>query len=55
LIKTGVEKLGGIGVGHPFFDPSAFAAPTGVRFGTAGRNILRGPGTVGTDVALFRS
>ena len=55
LVKSSVEKLGGIGVGHPLFDPSAFAAPTGVRFGTAGRNILRGPGAVNTDMALFRS
>jgi carboxypeptidase family protein/TonB-dependent receptor-like protein len=55
LVKSTVEKLGGIGVGHPFFDPSAFAAPVGVRFGTAGRNILRGPGTVDVDMALFRS
>ena len=55
LIKPNVEKLGGIGAGQPFFDPGAFAAPSGVRFGTAGRNILRGPGSVGTDLALFRS
>ncbi|HWB98365.1 MAG TPA: TonB-dependent receptor [Bryobacteraceae bacterium] len=53
-IKPVVEKLGGIGPGQPFFDPSAFAAPTGVRFGTAGRNILRGPGAVNLDLGLFR-
>ena len=54
-VKASVEKLGGIGVGHPFYDPTAFLAPAGVRFGTAGRNILRGPGTVDTDLAMFRS
>ena len=53
-VKATVEKLGGIGVGHPFFDPSAFAAPTGVRFGSSGRNLLRGPGTVNVDLGLFR-
>ncbi|MBI3684455.1 MAG: TonB-dependent receptor [Acidobacteria bacterium] len=53
-IKPVVEKLGGIGVGRPFFDPSALAAPTGVRFGTSGRNLLRGPGTVNLDLGLFR-
>jgi len=55
LVKPTVEKLGGIGVGNPFYDPSAFAAPVGVRFGTVGRNILRGPGTVDVDMAIFRS
>jgi len=49
-----VQKLGGIGPGLPFFDPTAFAAPTGVRFGTSGRNILRGPGAVNLDLGLFR-
>jgi hypothetical protein len=53
--KTDVQKLGGIGVGQPFYDPTAFAAPTGVRFGTSGRNTLRGPGAVNLDAALFRS
>ena len=43
-VKPTVDKLGGIGSGQPFFDPTAFAAPTGVRFGTSGRNLLRGPG-----------
>ena len=49
-----VQYLGGIGVGHPFFDPTAFAAPTGVRFGSSGRNLLRGPGRVNLDLGLFR-
>jgi hypothetical protein len=53
-VKPTVEKLGGIGVGQPFFDPSAFAAPTGVRFGSSGRNLLRGPGVVNLDLGLFR-
>src|SRR5207245_6500867 len=54
LINPNVAKLGGIGTGQPFFDPTAFAAPTGVRFGTSGRNTLRGPGAVALDLALFR-
>ena len=53
-VKPEVEKLGGIGPGQPFYDPSAFAAPTGVRFGTSGRNILRGPGVVNLDLGVFR-
>lgn len=53
-VKPVVEKLGGIGPGQPFFDPSAFAAPVGVRFGTSGRNLLRGPGAVNLDLGVFR-
>jgi hypothetical protein len=53
-VKEKVEKLGGVGPGRPFYDPTAFAAPTGVRFGTTGRNLLRGPGTVNLDLGLFR-
>jgi hypothetical protein len=53
-VKPVVAKLGGIGAGQPFFDPTAFAAPTGVRYGTSGRDILRGPGWVNLDFSLFR-
>ncbi|MGH9784007.1 MAG: hypothetical protein ACRD88_07455 [Terriglobia bacterium] len=53
-VRPVVEKLGGIGTGNPFYDPSAFAAPTGVRFGSSGRNLLRGPGAVNLDLGLFR-
>ena len=53
-VKPVVEKLGGVGSGQPFFDPTAFAAPVGVRFGSSGRNILRGPGAVNLDLGVFR-
>lgn len=49
-----IKKLGGIGVGQPYYDPSAFKAVTDVRFGTSGRNILRRPGVIGSDLSLFR-
>jgi hypothetical protein len=60
LVKSKVEKLGGIGTavaGVPdgrYFDPTAFANVTAVRFGTTGRNILRGPGLENLDLSLFR-
>jgi hypothetical protein len=54
-VKPTVEKLGGIGVGSPFFDPTAFRAVSAARFGTSGRNILRGPGAVNVDVGVFRA
>jgi hypothetical protein len=59
-VKSSVEKLGGIGTavsGVPdqrYFDPTAFANVTQVRFGTTGRNILRGPGLENFDLSLFR-
>jgi hypothetical protein len=50
-----VAQLGGIGPGHPYYDPKAFAPVTGVRFGTSGRDILRGPGVFNTNLSLFRT
>ncbi len=60
LVKPNVEILGGVGPGHPYFDTSAFAAvniPAGQqqRFGTAGRNIVRGPSLFNMDTSLFRT
>ncbi|MDX2030597.1 MAG: TonB-dependent receptor [Blastocatellia bacterium] len=54
LVKSEVTKLGGIGAGNPYYDPTAFAPVTTARFGTAGFNILRSPGTVNLDMGLFR-
>ncbi|MBA2646896.1 MAG: hypothetical protein H0U81_08870, partial [Pyrinomonadaceae bacterium] len=49
-----VAILGGVGRGESYFDPNAFAPVTGVRFGSSGRNILRGPGLTNLDASLFR-
>ncbi len=54
-VKPEVEKLGGVGIERPFYDPEAFRPVTEVRFGTAGRNILRGPGVVNLDMSVFRN
>jgi hypothetical protein len=54
LIKPSVAKLGGAGRGQAFFDPLAFAPVTDARFGTAGFNLLRGPGLNNWDFGLFR-
>ena len=53
-VKPVVEKIGDVGAGRQFYDNTAFAAPTGVRFGSSGRNLLRGPGVVNLDLGLFR-
>ncbi len=54
LVKSEVQKLGGIGVGTPYYDPTAFAPVTTVRFGTAAFNLLQSPGTSNLDLGLFR-
>ncbi len=54
-IKPTVEKLGRVGDDGTWFDTSAFARVTAVRFGTVGRNTMRGPGVVNTDLSLFRT
>src|SRR5439155_8238145 len=53
-VKPAVDRLGGIGPGQFYFDPKAFAAVNAVRFGSSGRNILRGPGVVNLDLGVFR-
>lgn len=53
-VLSNVAILGGYGVGQPYFNPLAFAAVTDVRFGTSGRNILRGPGVFNLDASVFR-
>jgi len=54
-IKPNVQKLGGIGADAAFYDPLAFAPVTAVRFGSSGRNILRGPGLINTNLSIFRT
>ena len=55
LVKPNVAKLGGAGPRQKFYDPTAFAEVTEVRFGTAGFNLLNSPGTSNLDAGLFRS
>lgn len=54
LVKSEVKKLGGVGAGQAFYDWTAFAPVSEPRFGTAGFNILRGPGLVNLDLGVFR-
>jgi hypothetical protein len=53
LVGT-ITKLGGIGAGDPYYDTSAWARITEVRFGNTGRNTVRGPGWWNIDLSLFR-
>lgn len=54
-VKPSVGILGGIGRGASWFDPLAFAPVTAVRYGTVGRNSMRGPGVFNLDASLFRN
>ena len=55
LVASSVRILGGIGRGASWFDPLAFAPVTAVRYGTLGRNTMRGPGVFNLDASLFRN
>lgn len=53
---TGVYRvLHGVGPTRPWFDPTAFTQPTGVRTGNTGRNQFYGPGYVQDNLSLFKS
>jgi hypothetical protein len=54
-VKPVVEKLGLAGDDGTWFDTSAFARVTDVRFGNVGRNTMRGPGVINMDLSLFRT
>ena len=54
-VLTEVKRLGGVGPNTPYYDPLAFRSVTDVRFGSTGRNILRGPGVVNMNLSVFRS
>ena len=49
-----VRILGGVGRGNSYFDPKAFVPVVGARFGTGGRNSVRGPGLLNIDASVFR-
>jgi len=53
-VNLNVARLGNTGPGQFYYDPTAFAPVTGVRFGSAGRNILRNPGSFNTDLDITR-
>ena len=63
-VTAGVNRLGGIGPGDPYYDPSAFApvqrTPSvdcaGIEcYGNSGRNILYGPRSFNLDLAVSRT
>ena len=53
-LLSSVAIMGGHGLGQPYFDPNAFGPVTAVRFGSSGRNLLRGPGVFNLNASVFR-
>jgi TonB dependent receptor len=53
-VNTTVTRIGNTGPGQLYYDTTAFAAVTGVRFGSSGRNILRNPGVFNTNLGVTR-
>jgi hypothetical protein len=53
--KDEVEIFGKVGDAGTYFDTTAFARVTEVRFGNVGRNSMRGPGQTNLDLSLFRT
>ena len=54
-VSPTITKLGKVGDDGTWFDTTAFARPTGLRFGNVGRNSMRGPGVVNADLGVFRN
>ncbi len=48
------SQVAGI-LGPVLYNPQAFAAPTGLTFGDAGRNLLRNPDRLSFDMGLFKN
>lgn len=53
-IRADVPKFGGVGLGAPFYDPTAFTTVSQPRFGNMGVNALRGPNLFNMNLGLFR-
>lgn len=49
-----IRKVGDIGPGVNYYDPSAWATVTEARYGTTGRNSVRGPRATRLDLSVFR-
>lgn len=54
-VLPNVNRIGNTGPGQFYYDPTAFAAVTAANtFGTSGRNKLRNPGVLNTDLDVTR-
>ena len=54
LLKPEIQKIGGVGPGQKWYDPTAFGQVRQARFGTAPWNVLPSPGIINLDMGIFR-
>ena len=54
-VSSADQSLASAQYGPLMYNPSAFAAPTGLTFGNAGRNFMREPGRFNFDMGLFKT
>lgn len=54
-VLNDVQIFKKVGRGNSWFDPNAFRPVTDVRFGSVGRNNMRGPGLFNLDASVFRN
>jgi hypothetical protein len=52
--NSGIVQVPVEGLGPLLLNPNAFAAPRGLTFGDAGRNLVRNPNRFNWDMALFK-
>ncbi len=53
-VKSTVQRIGGVGPGQYFYDPTAFAPVNQARFGTSGLNTLLSPNWINLDLSVLR-
>jgi len=54
-LPSGVTRFNSQSIGPLLFNPAAFAAPTGLTFGNAGRNFLNNPHRLNFDLSMFKN
>jgi len=53
--NTGFSRVANTGVGPLWYNPAAYAVPTGLTFGDSGRDSLRNPRHTNVDMALYKT
>lgn len=54
-LPVGVDKFNSQSIGPLLYNPGAFAAPQGLSFGDAGRNVLNNPHRLNFDMSLLKN
>ena len=54
-LPNGVTRFSSQSIGPLLFNPAAFAAPQGLTFGNAGRNVLNNPHRLNFDLSMFKN